>query len=454
LNILGFLLHLHETTGARVLLKVLVLLVMVESVALAGFSLVDHRFFSFERIRADRHVLAGSDDEGSGADVAARREKSRERLTDEILRHFKGQTLHPFLGFVFDPALTDDQMSEAMGGLNMSKYGFLAGDVVFEPPRSDRVVVGVTGGSVGMLFSLIGRETLEAELRKAPELAGKKIELVTLALPGYKQPQQLFSLNYFLVLGAHFDWIINLDGFNEIALSVVENVPKKVSPFFPRAWYWSVHEAPDRNVRRWMGQVTCREAERRDLARSFSKGLFDLSVTWNLVWRLLDRDLEREIATAQHELLTYRPDKHSFASRGPLTEHEDVKGVYEELTSVWSESSLQMHRLCESNGIRYFHFLQPNQYLPESKPMGSAEKARAWSAKSPFVEPIARGYPMLQAAGEELRAQGVRFHDVTGIFAGGEEWIYTDRCCHYNEEGNRLLASMIAQVVLDDLRAE
>lgn len=42
--------------------------------------------------------------------------------------------------------------------------------------------------------------------------------VLNLGQGGWKQPQQLLALNYFLSLGQRFDVIVNLDGFNEIAL--------------------------------------------------------------------------------------------------------------------------------------------------------------------------------------------------------------------------------------------
>ena len=31
--------------------------------------------------------------------------------------------------------------------------------------------------------------------------------------------------------------------------------------------------------------------------------------------------------------------------------------------------ALQLHELCTQRGVHYFHFLQPNQYVPDSKPI-------------------------------------------------------------------------------------
>jgi hypothetical protein len=55
--------------------------------------------------------------------------------------------------------------------------------------------------------------------------------VLSLAAPDYKQPQALMALKYLLVLGAHFDAIVNFDGVNEIALPESEPAPLGVAPF-------------------------------------------------------------------------------------------------------------------------------------------------------------------------------------------------------------------------------
>ena len=49
-------------------------------------------------------------------------------------------------------------------------------------------------------------------------LSGRKIDIVRLALPGQKQPQQLMTLAWVQSLGAEFDIVVNLDGYNEAVL--------------------------------------------------------------------------------------------------------------------------------------------------------------------------------------------------------------------------------------------
>ena len=47
---------------------------------------------------------------------------------------------------------------------------------------------------------------------------------------GWKQPQQLLALSWILALGGELDVLINVDGFNEVALDGVENAERGVFP--------------------------------------------------------------------------------------------------------------------------------------------------------------------------------------------------------------------------------
>jgi hypothetical protein len=110
---------------------------------------------------------------------------------------------------------------------------------------------------------------------------------------------------------------------------------------------------------------------------------------------------------------------------------------------VWRRSSLQMQAICEAEGIRYLHVLQPNQYDPGSKPLTSTEEKEAFDPEGPYRPVVEQGYPLLREAGRELAAAGVAFHDLSFAFQDVDETLYVDSCCHFNGEGNRVLAEAI-----------
>ncbi len=100
-----------------------------------------------------------------------------------------------------------------------------------------------------------------------------------------------------------------------------------------------------------------------------------------------------------------------------------------------------------AHGARYFHFLQPNQYVAGSKPLSDEERAKAHDEDSPYRPVAERGYPLLRQVGAELRAAGVWFVDLTEVFSGVGETLYIDTCCHFNAKGNALVSQAIARAV-------
>jgi hypothetical protein len=113
-----------------------------------------------------------------------------------------------------------------------------------------------------------------------------------------------------------------------------------------------------------------------------------------------------------------------------------------------------MNFLCRANRIAYVHVLQPNQYVPDSKPLGPQERITAVRDEECYALGAKHGYPELLREGETLRAEGVDFHDLTRLFAAFADPIYIDTCCHYNQQGNDLLAEAVAEALLANLERQ
>ncbi|MCK5945468.1 MAG: hypothetical protein KAI24_25985, partial [Planctomycetes bacterium] len=119
-----------------------------------------------------------------------------------------------------------------------------------------------------------------------------------------------------------------------------------------------------------------------------------------------------------------------------------------EMVRVWERASRHLQALCERHGTRYFHFLQPNQYVPDSKPIGDEERRVAWFDGERSMRPsVEHGYPLLRAAGARLAAAGVPFADLTMMFAARPEPLYVDTCCHLGRRGNELLAERVVATI-------
>lgn len=169
-----------------------------------------------------------------------------------------------------------------------------------------------------------------------------------------------------------------------------------------------------------------------------------------LIWHAVHIRL-RDAANQQYAAFRDRQSQRlDYAGTGPQQKFASDRELHEHCTEIWYRSSLQMAQLARARDIKYFHFLQPNQYVPDSKRMGPDEIDAAFDRDHESRPHIAAGYPLLQAAGKRLIEQDVRFHDLSQIYARIETPIYKDTCCHVNAEGNKIMAAAIAEAIAAD----
>jgi hypothetical protein len=387
------------------------------------------------QLHQDIGIVPTLSDSAKNKEPAGKNSKDSNAKRGRSLRN--GEVLHPFLGFVRDP--------DAAG--RVSEYGFMLqdGDTSLPQRTKDKLIVGIFGGSVAAGFSGRGRAPFVEALRSFPEFSDKEIVVVSYAMGGYKQPQQLMALNYLMLLGGELDVAINLDGYNEIALYHGPNADQGVFPMYPTAWNWRVRNLEDEHLRGLAGGILYLRSWQNGLRSALMNGAWRHSPTVNFVWKNVDDQLTRSINKNQKTINAYEPDAQTYAATGPRVEFAE-DAILDHLVDVWSRSSLQMAQLSEANGIRYFHFLQPNQYVEDSKPMGSEELSIAIK-ETVRSEVAKRGYGQLISEGQKLKAQGVPFFDLTTIFENIEEPTYADSCCHLNQRGKTIEAEAIARTL-------
>lgn len=349
-----------------------------------------------------------------------------------------GTSVHPYLGFV-----TNAELGE-VSGFAISPYGFVDDGPPVQRRGDDRFVVGVVGGSVALQLCLYAGDVLRAELARSPIVGGRRVELVQMGLGGYKQPQQLIAAQLAWLRGGEFDVLINLDGFNEVAM-VPNNVEAGVPGWFPRGWHGLMQRVPSPEQQRRIGRLAVLRDERRQAARGADAVWW--SPTLQSLWLVRDRRAAGRIAelAAAAEQAVGEP---GFAAVGPGTEGRDADASRVEMVEVWERGSRQLQALCDLHGTRYFHFLQPNQYVPDSKPIGDEERRVAWLEGPRSLRPsVVHGYPLLREAGRRLAGDGIGFTDLTRVFAEHPEPLYVDTCCHFGRRGNELVAAEIAAVI-------
>ena len=317
------------------------------------------------------------------------------------------------------------------------------------PPRqgrADTVVIGLLGGSVAKDV----RPFFQRELNRrfvANDWPRQAIVL-ELAVAGQKQPQQAVMVAKALLLGGEFDFIVNLDGHNEITGSALLAAEQGVFPFYHYYWNSQVDLTTEelaligniRILRREQARLAA-VGERSPLRRS---ALFGLANRWRqerIAAEIIQRNRELAAAAAGYSLEKYGP--RNGAAAGELLPAA---------ARVWYRGSLALSRLAELAGAEYYHFLQPSQYLPGSKRLTPQELARAYQPEGRHGPFIVAGYPLLRQFNGDLPQQGLNYFDLTGIFAGRRETLYRDDCCHLNRRGNELLAAAMVQRMEPALR--
>lgn len=367
-----------------------------------------------------------------------------------------GNLLHPYVGFVRDAAIGPERQVNALLVEDpVNELGFF-GPSPLTPKPDDVARVALTGGSVAEELYLYGRETLRSELQRLGAFGGRRVEILSLALAGFKQPQQLAALSYALVLGAPLDAVINLDGFNEVVLPFTDNQPLGLSLTYPFRWNTVAAPGIDPDTAVQVAAVAAASARIDALRNRFRGFPLRQSAAALLTWHWLNESALARRAAAEVALRQQlgHSDALTPQERGPAITYPDSAALFEDAAAVWERASRQMHSLCEDRGIAYLHFLQPNQYVPDSKPFTPAERKRAVLATRNSTRAAAEaGLPMLIERGARLRAEGFPFFDLSALFAGETEPVYRDACCHYLQRGYDLVAEAIARELAATLTA-
>jgi hypothetical protein len=376
-------------------------------------------------------------------------ETAQGEITADRLNPYFGPSHKAGQQFDFPPELRDEHTPP--GQLSTNNFGF---DSPYNYPivRANReFIVGIFGGSVGVFFCLAGVDRLVADLQQHEFFKDRKIVPLCMAHEGYKQPQQLLVLSYFLSIGQVFDLVINIDGFNEVALSPL-NDQQRIDISMPSA----SHLVPLINL---IDQATLTPDKLQSLA-----AISQYKQRLNWLSEVLQRNRLASVGvflgryramiesryseeSQRFAALESLPSGHSLVSAIPPTEQRIGAALYEDIARNWAQASLLMRDLLAARAVPYVHVLQPNQY--RTSRMFSQDEARiALSAASPYKPGVEQGYPALLAeASSRGMTRQTGFLDATQLFDKEPAPMYVDNCCHYTRAGYHLLADAIANVV-------
>lgn len=338
-----------------------------------------------------------------------------------------------------------------VGGLDI-----LASEIprIGDPALDDAIEIVIVGGSVAEMFSMYGREPLIRALQGDERLAERPIHLAPFGRGGYKQPQQLALVEYLLGLGYTPEVVLNIDGFNDVALAG-DNARSDVHPTYPSITHWAVLARNGVVDAESIDLVTLARSKQVEIAR-----LADRARAWRvprsaIATSLVLRAMNRMRDDVHVAFEGYRRRVHDelgeLAIKGPKFDGT-LDEALRSAVRMWSESSRSLRSVCEARGIVYVHVLQPTLHDTPNRTM-TAKEIEVGAGSSTWIDAVHAGYPLLRAAGAELAAGGERFLDGSPLFKDVEETVYMD-VCHFRDLGNRLLAELAASEIAAGLAAK
>ncbi|MBD2484630.1 hypothetical protein [Planktothrix sp. FACHB-1365] len=358
------------------------------------------------------------------------------------------ERLHPYFGYVQKPG------PDFRPGFKYNNYGFISPyDYPYKKTNPNQVIVGVLGGSVASNYSIyeIQNRILETKLQKLPQFKDKELIIISLAIGGYKQPQQLLTLNYMLSLGQKFDFVVNIDGFNEVALASINN-QQKLSFAMPSASHVQAltglanNSLSTKALEALLSIKDNKPKLKNALETLKNCPLASCHVVMSLYVQELVKDYRRDVA--RFERYRQQPSEDGSAESVIYFYMQDHvlpdAEVFQDITNNWAETSILIHQVLAANNIPYFHILQPNQYYPTKRVFSEAEKKIAFSEDSPYKDSIKKGYPFLLKKVDELKANNVQFFNGVSILDSVQEPVYIDNCCHFNKSGETILSNFVA----------
>ncbi|MEG4496834.1 hypothetical protein QUB05_11945 [Microcoleus sp. F10-C6] len=375
------------------------------------------------------------------------------RLDESIV-----ERLHPFFGYVLKQgAFTNEKLK-----LKVNKHGFFS---LYEYPfiktNKNQFIIGVFGGSVANNFAVDEYVTrrLSNKLKTYPEFANKEIIVLNFGNGGYKQPQQLLIVNYFLALGQELDLVINIDGFNEVALSNLNNKGQveigmpSVQHIQPLTGLANNNLSPEA-----MSSIVQINETKKQLKAGIDKlqtcQLALCHAVTSLQVKQLVNNYQQAVVKYDRQVKQSNPDT---ANSGIvyIPKADSVlqdAAAFDKMASVWYESSIGMNQILSSRKIKYFHFIQPNQYYPTKRAFTAKENEIAIDQKSPYIEGVKKGYPVLLSKVDDLQKTGVNIFSAVNILDNTKETVYKDACCHYNSVGDEVLANYVSSSIIKVVR--
>jgi len=335
---------------------------------------------------------------------------------------------HPFFGFVTNTNLGAGEPANHL--LHQDYENELRYRIVLdEDPRAPNTfTIGIFGASVAGAFAdhVIADDTFRRQLQKnIPYLSDKHVVIRNMAIGSSRQPAQFAIATQYMEL---LDMTINLDGYSEMNVIQFPRFPIEY-PMFADAFYTTDGPSPylyARTTEEICYRISTIPDDFRPLA---------FSSLYYLTWYNLSQRL--------HAALTPPRIAESDAAWAKQFPRDEQRLLY---ARYYKKYSRYQHQILSANAVRPYFFLQPNQYVEDSKTFSADEREDALGYGD--ASEVTARYRLLQEMIAELQKDGIAAYDLTAIYESVRETIYIDSCCHVNERGNRIIAENIAAAII------
>lgn len=420
------------------LINLVLLLVFLELGSLGWYFLKHKQIFYIREKREDKSAL-GVNLEGV-------------RLNQSIVERF-----HPFFGFIQKPS------PDFRSGFKVNNYGFISPyDYPFKKFKKNQFVIGIFGGSVASNFSIfqVQNKILPQYLKQVPGLQDKEFVILSFATGGYKQPQQLLILNYFLALGQELDLVVNIDGFNEVALSNLNN-KNQINLAMPSIQHISpLTSLANNSLSIEAMQATIRIKENKTRINEGLESLQHCSLaacdalTSVYVQNLVNNYRKDVIAFEKKRSKKQQDEEGSVIFINKNKSILEDSAAFEQMAWNWAKSSIFMHKVLSASNVPYFHVLQPNQYYQTKRVFGEAEKRIAFNKETPYAKAVELGYPAILGKFPNLQKNNINILNGVKVFDKTKDAVYVDSCCHYNQAGEVIFSNYVGSSILESLRKD
>lgn len=305
----------------------------------------------------------------------------------------------------------------------------------------------VIGGSVANHLSV--RADFEDLLNKrisneinSPIPKQKFVRIFNAALGGAKQPQGLQSYLALELLGYKFDAIIELSGFNEVALNLVENKPNNINPIYPR-----------------LSSLQYLNSSKKLASNNLSL-LFENLINLHPLHQYIVNQTSI-YSTIRIYILekNSRPKVSRLVGMNYLINSKD-EDFFSDSMEIYSRSIKKINYLAKESGAEYILALQPVQYIKDSKQFTKEEldlicteknektvykllKQKMWCTS--IGEITSKFYPKISLDILKKETGVKNMIDLRNIFINTKQTVYDDTCCHMNRFGMTMIADAITE---------